>query len=217
MGRSPHRLSKALNSKTALRLRRVTAGLPPSNRREHKKGCADNSVKAKKRTLCAYRLCCLPPVLTCERVRRKLQRDSRLSGNPEKTMFKERIIKGLSKRWRLRLKTGALALAFAAFSLLPWMHILTLGSSAGHGCRHQVSATSPFSHAPAIASGVVDESDTCWVCQSLVSLLQHNELTDSPVFAGLSLSSTYAARAPHAQVTVQIYPANRSQAPPVRA
>lgn len=131
-------------------------------------------------------------------------------------MLKERVKEGLSKRWRLRLTAGALALFFGAFSQLPWLHLLTLGSSAGHGCCHHVSAAAPVSHAPVMASGAAEASDSCWVCQSLVSLLQHNEPTDSASLAGPSLFSSYAARAPQAQVIAQIYPASRSQAPPAR-
>ena len=132
-------------------------------------------------------------------------------------MLKERTIEGLSKRWRLRLKAGALALLFAAFSLLPWMHVLTLGSSVGHRCCHQDSSTSPVNHSPAIAPEVADAPDTCWVCQSLVSLLQHADSARDTVFVSDASLTSFIARAPHAPSVAHIYPACRSQAPPARA
>jgi len=124
---------------------------------------------------------------------------------------------GLSKRWRLRLKAGALALIFSAFFLLPWMHVLTLGSSVGHRCCHQDSSTSPITHSPAIAQEVADSPDTCWVCQSLVSLLQHADSARDPLFVSDAPFSNFLARAPHAPGVAHIYPASRSQAPPARA
>ncbi|HNX35218.1 MAG TPA: hypothetical protein PKM57_11360 [Kiritimatiellia bacterium] len=125
---------------------------------------------------------------------------------------------GLCKRWRLRLKAGALALAFAFFSVLPWLHVITLDDThAGHGCCHQAASAVPVGHLPVMDQEKANASDTCWICQSLVSLLQHNEPTVSPAFIGPSPSSSYMARAPHAPVIVQIYPASRSQAPPALA
>ena len=110
-------------------------------------------------------------------------------------------------RWRLRLKAGALALVFSVFSLLPWAHVLTAGTHAENGC----------SHASGLTAESVEASDTCWVCQSLVSLLQFTESAGSAVFACVAPFTQFVARAPHAPVIVRIDPASRSQAPPARA
>lgn len=123
---------------------------------------------------------------------------------------------GLSKRWRLRLKAGALALVFTSLSLLPWLHVLTLGAHSGHGCCHHATSGSSAGDAPALATTAMSASDTCWVCESLTSLLQHHERTDAPVISDPAPSSAFVARAPHAPVILQFYPASRSQAPPAR-
>ena len=129
------------------------------------------------------------------------------------------IHKAFSKRRSLRLKAGALALVFAVYSLLPWFHVMTAGTDhAGHGCCRQVTSEVPVRGAPAaIALQAADTVDSCWVCQSLISLLQHNDRTDSAALINVPLSSTYVARASHAPVSLQVFPANRAQAPPVRA
>ena len=132
-------------------------------------------------------------------------------------MLKERIIEGLSKSWRLRLKAGALALAFAFLSLLPWVHVMTLGSHGGHSCGHHAASETPTGDAPALASAVTDASAACWVCESIATLHHPNVLTDAPALARPSLSSIFNARAPHAPVLNHIYPASRSQAPPASA
>ena len=115
--------------------------------------------------------------------------------------------RGRSGWWRLRLKAGALALVFSVFSLLPWAHVLTAGTHAENGC----------SHASGLTAESVEASDTCWVCQSLVSLLQFTESAGSAVFACVAPFTQFVARAPHAPVIVRIDPASRSQAPPARA
>jgi len=127
--------------------------------------------------------------------------------------------KSRSKRWRLRLKAGALALVFSGFSLLPWFHMMTAGTGhAGHGGCCQVVSEEPIRGEPSVFTlQAVAASDTCWVCQSLASLLQHNERTGTAAFVGLSPASTYTARAPHATALLQIFPASRAQAPPARA
>ena len=122
-----------------------------------------------------------------------------------------------SDRRRLRLKAGALALSFAFLSLLPWFHVLTPDAQHGHACCHHAAAEPPAGDAPAMDLQRADASGTCWVCQSLASLLQHHERTDVPAFVWLSSSSPYVARAPHAPTLIHIYPASRSQAPPAFA
>lgn len=123
----------------------------------------------------------------------------------------------LPKRWHLRLKAGTLALSFAFLSLLPWFHVMTLGSHGGHGCCHHDASAPSTGNAPALASAVADAPDACWVCDSLASLHHPNVLTDATALARLSFSSIYDARAPHAPVLNHIYPASRSQAPPASA
>jgi len=129
------------------------------------------------------------------------------------------IHKAFSKRWRLRLRAGALALAFAVYALLPWFHVMTAGTDhAGHGCCRQVTSEVPVRGAPvAIVVQTADASDTCWVCRSLASLLQHNDRTAVAAVISFSPSSSYVARAPHAPFSLQIYSANRAQAPPAHA
>ena len=124
---------------------------------------------------------------------------------------------GLPKRWRLRLKAGALALYFAFLSLLPWFHVMTLGSHGGHGCCHHAASEPTAGDAPALASAVADAPDACWVCDSLASLFHANVLTDVPALVHPSHFSVYLAHAPHAPVLNHIYPASRSQAPPASA
>jgi len=123
---------------------------------------------------------------------------------------------GLSKHWRLRLKAGALALFFAFLSLLPWAHVITLGSHSGHGCCHHATSETPAGDAPSMVPEVAASPDSCWVCDSLASLFHPNVQADSPAVAVPSLSSEYVARAPHAPLIAHIYPASRSQAPPAR-
>ena len=124
---------------------------------------------------------------------------------------------GLSKRWRLRLQAGALALSFAFLSLLPWFHVMTLGSHGVHGCCHHAASEPPSGDAPALASDLADSPAACWVCDSLASLFHANVLTDVPALVHPSLSSIYLARAPQAPALNHIYPASRSQAPPASA
>jgi hypothetical protein len=124
---------------------------------------------------------------------------------------------GLFKRWRLRLKAGALALVFAVLTLLPWAHVMTLVAHDGHGCCHHAASESPSGDAPALAAAVSDSPDACWVCDSLTSLHHPGVLADAPAFIQPTLFSAYVARAPHAPVFNPIYPASRSQAPPANA
>jgi len=132
-------------------------------------------------------------------------------------MLKERVKEGISTRWRLRLKAGALALSFAFLSLLPWAHVMTLGWHGDHSCCHHAASEPPTGNAPALASAVTDASAACWVCDSLASLHHPNVLTDAQALIRPSLSTIYVARAPHAPVFNHIYPASRSQAPPASA
>ena len=133
-------------------------------------------------------------------------------------MLKGSIHTSLPKRWRLRLRAGALALVFSVYSLLPWFHVMTAGSDhAGHGCGYQVTSEATVRGVPVLTVQAADAADSCWVCQSLISLLQHNVRTGVAAFVGLSPASTYIAHAPHAPVLLQIFSANRAQAPPARA
>lgn len=124
---------------------------------------------------------------------------------------------GLSKRWRLRLKAGALAFAFSFLSLLPWAHVLTLDARHGHGCCHHGSAEPTADGAPAAIAEVAATPDACWVCGSLASLLHSTVLSDAQALVRAAPSSDYAARAPHAPSVSHIDPASRSQAPPAQA
>ena len=124
---------------------------------------------------------------------------------------------GLSKRWRLRLQAGALALSFAFLSLLPWFHVMTLGSHGGHGCCHHAASEPPSGDVPALVADLADSPAACWVCDSLASLFHANVLTDVPALVHPSHFSVYLAHAPHAPVLNHIYPASRSQAPPASA
>lgn len=124
---------------------------------------------------------------------------------------------GLSKRWRLRLKAGTLALFFAFFSLLPWAHVLTLGAHGGHGCCHAAAKDSPTGNAPTLVADDANAPDACWVCDSLASLLHHTVLADLPAVVSPFFSSAYFARVPQAPAHLNIYPASRSQAPPANA
>lgn len=124
---------------------------------------------------------------------------------------------GLSKRWRLRLKAGTLALFFAFLSLLPWDHVMTLGSHGGHGCCHAAAADSPTGNAPALVADDANAPDTCWMCDSLASLHHPTVLADLPAVVSTFFSSAYFARVPQAPAHLNIYPASRSQAPPANA
>ena len=133
-------------------------------------------------------------------------------------MLKESIHKTVCRRWRLRLRAGALALVFAVYSLLPWFHVMTAGSDhAGHGCGYQVTSEATARGVPVLTVQATDAADSCWVCQSLISLLQHNARTEAAAFISFPPSSLYVARAPHAPVLLQIFPASRAQAPPAHA
>ena len=124
---------------------------------------------------------------------------------------------GLSKRWRLRLKAGALALFFAFLSLLPWAHVLTLGAHGGHGCCHAAAAEVPPGDAPEMAADDANALDACWVCDSLASLHHPTVLADLPAVVPTFFSSAYFASVPQAPAHLNIYPASRSQAPPANA
>ena len=124
---------------------------------------------------------------------------------------------GLSKRWRLRLKAGTLALFFAFLSLLPWAHVLMLGSHGGHGCCHAAAEDSPTGNAPDLVANDANASDVCWVCDSLASLHHPTILTELPAVVSTFFSSVYFACVPQAPAHLNIYPASRSQAPPANA
>lgn len=124
---------------------------------------------------------------------------------------------GLSKPWRLRLKAGTLALFFVFLSLLPWIHVMTLGPHGGHCCCHAAAEDTPTGNAPALASAVADAPDDCWVCDSLASLHHPTVLTAPPNVVSAFFASAYFARALQTPAHLNIFPASRSQAPPANA
>lgn len=132
-------------------------------------------------------------------------------------MLKASIKESLPKRWRFRLKAGALALVFAFLTLLPWAHVITLGSHGGHACCHHDVSELPAEDAPSFASAASAACDSCWVCDSLASLHHPTVLAAPPSLAQAFFPSAFFARPPQAPAHLNIYPASRSQAPPVRA
>lgn len=132
-------------------------------------------------------------------------------------MLKVGIKEVLPKRWRLRMKAGALALFFAFLTLLPWAHVITLGGQSGHACCHHDVSGLPAGDAPILASSAAAACDSCWVCDSLASLHHPTVLADLLPLAQAFFSSAFFARPPQAPSYLNIYPASRSQAPPVRA
>ncbi len=132
-------------------------------------------------------------------------------------MFKERTKASLLRDWRLRLKAGALTLVFALLTLLPWAHMFTLDSHDGHRCcQHSPSAISSTPHTPADSSAFTSElPDSCWICNSLASLLHSNALRDAPPLITHFHSFAAVRHSPPALLlTPIIYPSSRSQAPP---
>ena len=117
--------------------------------------------------------------------------------------------------WRLRLKAGALALFFAFATLLPWFHALTAGNNQNHSCCHHASPPTPESSAVAFVSQE-EAAPSCWICESLSSLLNHNTLDHLTAVVVSLPSSTYDRRAPQSRFLTFINPACRSQAPPSR-
>lgn len=114
---------------------------------------------------------------------------------------------------KLRLKAGALASAFLALTLLPWLHIFTAGEHAGHaGCAalHRLPVSSDS--APTLA--LADAVDSCWICQSLFALLQHSAASGTPQDVCVAAKTPFVAHAPQAFVIRFVDPATRSQAPP---
>jgi len=120
----------------------------------------------------------------------------------------------LSKRWRLRLKAGALVLIFAFLSLLPWVHVMIPGLHGGHGGCHHAASESPTGDAPALVADLAGAADTCWVCTSLPSLLSHADAQPSFLKPAVRPDTLFCFAAPLARITVCRILSNRSQAPP---
>ena len=128
------------------------------------------------------------------------------------------MLNGFSNRsqrvgWRLRVKAGALALFFAFITLLPWVHAFTAGEDQNHSCCHHEAPATPESSAVAFVSQE-EAAPSCWICESLSSLLNHNTLDHLTAVVVSLPSSTYDRRAPQAPSLTFIDPACRSQAPP---
>jgi len=125
-------------------------------------------------------------------------------------VFNNRVQQG---GWRFRLKAGALAFCFVGMTLLPWFHAMTACEDENHrGCHHETTDSDQHSSSPTVFAETV--SSHCWICDSLTALLQHN--TPDP-FLSLAIilpTSLYFFNEPHAPISISIYPASRSQAPP---
>jgi len=123
----------------------------------------------------------------------------------------------ITHRARLRLKAGLLAFLFAIGTLVPWMHILAPGHQGVHACRHALDTVCTSGRLPALTSHVHDDADSCWICESVTSLLHPNRFLDATGTTATEAVPALTARAPQAPHTLRIDPANRSQAPPSRA
>ncbi len=117
-------------------------------------------------------------------------------------------------RWRLRLRAGVLAFAFAAITGAPWAHVLTADGHGGHACCG-AAATPLQTAAPAFAAVHADQ--TCWFCQNLFSLTHHTVAAAPFALTATASHTPFFARAPQAPVIRLIDPAARAQAPPARA
>ncbi len=119
---------------------------------------------------------------------------------------------------RFRLQAGVLVLLFAFLSFLPWFHGIGLNAHEGHGCHpHTACAETPTSDLPSFTPTAAAPNGTCWICASLTSLHQPTVLAGLPSLAQAFFASSFFARAQQAPAHLNIYPAGRSQAPPVRA
>lgn len=119
-----------------------------------------------------------------------------------------------ARAWRLRLRAGALALLFAALSALPWLHVLTETGHADHVCRAPAGQTAPLGHTPVVTGVEAAAGDACWVCQSMLVLLQHSAASRVTLDLCAAETAAFVAHAPQAPVFLFINPATRSQAPP---
>lgn len=132
-------------------------------------------------------------------------------------MVERFTVRGSVRRWRLRVKAGALAALFAVLSLAPWLHVMTAGGHAGHACCTCAEEPLPVGQASGLADEEAAPADSCWVCQSLGALLQHSEASQMLASVGAEGVTPFFARATHVPVVKSIDPATRSQAPPARA
>jgi len=131
------------------------------------------------------------------------------------------MLNGYSNRsqrvgWRLRVKAGALALFFVFTTLLPWFHAFTAGNNQDHACCHHESHPTPDPSTLAFVSQE-EAAPSCWICESLSSLLHPNTPEHMASVVASLPASTYDRRAPHAPTLTFIDPACRSQAPPSNA
>ena len=134
-------------------------------------------------------------------------------------MFEKQFKEFFSKRQRLRLKAGALALAFAGLTLLPWVHVITVNAHDGHGCchhnHHTPSELPGNPHLPVYTALNTYLTETCWICSSLSSLLHSTVSPATPTLVNLLHTFVDVAPAPHTPMLAPIiFPASRSQAPP---
>jgi hypothetical protein len=108
-----------------------------------------------------------------------------------------------------------MAALFAALTLLPGWHVLSLGRCGGHdGCCRTAAETAGAADARPSLLGDEQPADSCWICDGLASL----SLPDVPAGAeaGVSrpIAPAYTAHAPQAPAHHRVDLANRSQAPP---
>jgi len=115
--------------------------------------------------------------------------------------------------WLVRLRAGALALLFAALTLLPWLHIITADGHPGHTCCGVVCC-SPAGSAPVVTSAGLGSENSCWICQNLCVLLQHTVASGGMPELHVTEKTVFVAHAPQAPVIRFVDPATRSQAPP---
>lgn len=115
------------------------------------------------------------------------------------------------------MKAGTLAFVFAVFTLLPWAHVLLCKGHDGHvGCRPPAVAEVSAGQVPVVLAEPCEAPHICWICQNLFSLLQHTESVSSFAAAFCPPATRFYARAPEVRAALPVYPASRSQAPPVR-
>lgn len=122
----------------------------------------------------------------------------------------------LTHRTRVRLKAGVLALLFAIGTFLPWIHMLAPGHAGAHACRHGESTACSRDSLPSLTAPSQGDADSCWVCDSVTSLLHPNRFLDAPVANVPVAVPALAACAPRVPHILRIGPSNRSQAPPAR-
>jgi len=114
------------------------------------------------------------------------------------------------------MRAAFLALLFAGLSALPWLHVWTATGRAAHACCHH-AAGSGSGPAGAMLNEETQGPEVCWVCESLVSLLQHAQSDLASLRVVAEAAATIYFRAPQAPACPFKLTANRSQAPPAAA